>query len=276
MYGPNNSSWKQCCDYNYESNHSSPNTWGEKDDIKMTKCSVNSDLLQKQEYGRKSYLPVHETHCCHKVSVLACWRNQIWHHKWFMEIFSFCWAEPWTWWWWWGRDLLSANIIMLFVCIWGCHGCACWRHIHLNLRLSELCAECVCSQQLPPAFPLQHFHTTYCSQCGIFIFLSHPQLTRCFSVHLSFPCKCMFHLPIPHTVICTHPPPVLLFFPPPYTAMCGRLAQAVLSILVSYCQCIVASNPVKMLWEYCINLSLFLHPPPTPHPSPSLEKRASC
>lgn len=28
--------------------------------------------------------------------------------------------------------------------------------------------------------------------------------------------------------------------------------------LVLYCQCIVAFNPVKMLWEYCINLSLSL------------------
>lgn len=39
-----------------------------------------------------------------------------------------------------------------------------------------------------------------------------------------------------------------------FAATCGRSAQAVLSILVLYCQCIVASNPVKMPWEYCINL----------------------
>lgn len=54
------------------------------------------------------------------------------------------------------------------------------------------------------------------------------------------------HLSFPPSSPCT--PPSL------FAATCGRSAQAVLSILVLYCQCIVASNPVKMPWEYCINL----------------------
>lgn len=54
------------------------------------------------------------------------------------------------------------------------------------------------------------------------------------------------HLSSPPSSPCTPPSP--------FAATCGRSAQAVLSILVLYCQCIVASNPVKMPWEYCINL----------------------
>lgn len=73
--------------------------------------------------------------------------------------------------------------------------------------------------------------------------------------------------PPPHfSLYCNvkHPSSSSVSPPPLYTAMCGCQAQAVLSILVLHCRFIVASNPVKMLWEYCINLSVSLSTPPPP------------
>lgn len=71
-------------------------------------------------------------------------------------------------------------------------------------------------------------------------------------------------------IIWTSPkhPSSSIFHPPPVSPqLCGRCAQAVLSILVFYCQCIVASNPVKMLWEYCRNLPFSIFHSLTPTPS---------
>lgn len=118
--------------------------------------------------------------------------------------------------------LLSANIIMLFVCVWRSCVCSCFGHIHPNFMPSlELCQVCL-QPPVSPCFSSTTPHTAVSVASLffslIFISLAASQFLFCFPAIASPPPP--FFLSYSNLYITHHPSSP--FFSPLYTALCGR------------------------------------------------------
>lgn len=136
--------------------------------------------------------------------------------------------------------LLSANIIMLFVCVWRSCVCSCFGHIHPNFMPSlELCQVCL-QPPVSPCFSSTTPHTAVSVASLffslIFISLAASQFLFCFPAIASPPPS--FY----HTVICTLP----TTRPPP-------------SSLLSTLLCVGVKLRLYFPFWYCI-VNALLHP----------------